>query len=113
MCTREALNALLLNLHGQLDVLFDGHLREVILFGSYARDEASEDSDVDILLLVDLPREKIPDYRRRVASVVSEYLFSDNLLFSPVIENADFFDLHRQALPFYRNIDREGVRIVA
>lgn len=32
---------------------FGGRLREVFLFGSYARGDAHEDSDVDILALVD------------------------------------------------------------
>ncbi len=33
---------------------FGARLRDVRLFGSYARGEASEDSDVDVLVLVDV-----------------------------------------------------------
>jgi predicted nucleotidyltransferase len=37
----------------ELRAAFGGRLRDVRLFGSYARGEASEDSDVDVLVLVD------------------------------------------------------------
>ena len=113
MCSRETLNSLLLRMHAQLSGLFGAHLRSVILFGSYARGEASEGSDVDVLVLVDLPREEIARYRRAVAAIAGEYLLSDNLLFSPILENEAFFARHQQTLPFYRNIAREGVRVVA
>ncbi len=113
MYPREALNDMLMDLRGQLHALFGGHLRGVILFGSYARNEASDDSDVDILILVDLPREEIPSHRRQIAEITSEYLFSNNLLIAPIIENEEFFNQRRHFLPFYRNVDREGVRIGA
>lgn len=32
---------------------FDGRLREATLFGSYARGEAHEESDVDVLIVID------------------------------------------------------------
>ena len=43
---------------------------KIILFGSYARDEATEQSDVDLLVVADtdlLPRERYPAVRRLLA----------------------------------------------
>lgn len=113
MCSRETLNQLLQELYVQLEGLFGAHLKEVVLFGSYARGDADEGSDVDVLVLVDLSREEIVGYRRDVAAIASEYLFSNDLLFSPIIENEAFFNQHREILPFYQNIAREGVLVVA
>lgn len=113
MCSREALNSMLERMNEQLRALFGAHLKHTVLYGSYARGEAEDDSDVDVLLLVDLPREEIVRYRRPVAAIASEYLFSDNLLISPIIENQTFFEQHQAILPFYQNIVREGVRIGA
>lgn len=113
MRSKESLHQLLLKLHIQLEELFGEHLKEVILFGSYARGDAEEGSDVDVLVLVDLPREEIVGYRRKVAAIAGAYLFSDDILLSMILENQQFFDRHRQILPFYQNIAREGVRIVA
>ena len=53
------LRPVLLELEAELRAVFADRLRDVRLFGSYARGEASEDSDVDVLVLVDslAPRE--------------------------------------------------------
>ena len=40
-------------LEARLRAVFAGRLNDVQLFGSYARGEAAEDSDVDVLVLID------------------------------------------------------------
>ena len=113
MCTTEALNRVLAQMNDRLRALFGLHLKEAILYGSFARGDADETSDVDVLILVDLSREEIVRYRRPVAEIASDYLFTDNILVSPIIENKEFFEQHIDVLPFYRNIVLEGVRISA
>jgi predicted nucleotidyltransferase len=49
----EALRARLEALRARLRVTFGERLRDVRLFGSYARGEADEDSDVDVLIVID------------------------------------------------------------
>ena len=43
--------------------LFGEHLRAVILFGSYARGDFREDSDVDIMILIDFDDNETERYR--------------------------------------------------
>lgn len=113
MYSKESLNPMLEKLNAQLHALFGSHLKAAILYGSYARGDEDEESDMDVLVLVDLPREEIVHYRRPVARIASEYLFSDNILIAPIIENQSFYEQHLSVLPFYRNIAHEGVRIGA
>ena len=47
------LRSVLGGLEDELRIAFGERLREVRLFGSYARGEAHEESDVDVLVLVD------------------------------------------------------------
>jgi predicted nucleotidyltransferase len=47
------LRPVLCGLQAELRALFGDRLHDVRLFGSYARGEATEDSDVDVLVLVD------------------------------------------------------------
>jgi predicted nucleotidyltransferase len=47
------LRPVLRELEASLRLAFGERLRDVLLFGSYARGEASEDPDVDVLVLVD------------------------------------------------------------
>jgi len=46
----------------RLATLYGGRLRGVFLFGSYARDEADEESDVDVLIVLD----RVENYSREV-----------------------------------------------
>lgn len=113
MYSYKQLTGVLEQLTDGLSQLFNEHLREVILFGSYARGDADEGSDVDVMVLVDLPREAIIEYRRQVANIAGNLLLANNVLISPIVENQAFFARYRGELPFYRNIDSEGVRISA
>ena len=49
----HAIRQALLDYHAAVEKAFGLRLREMKLFGSYARGEARNDSDVDVLLLVD------------------------------------------------------------
>jgi len=46
----------------RLATLYGDRLRGVYLFGSYARDEANEESDVDVLIVLD----KVDNYSREI-----------------------------------------------
>jgi hypothetical protein len=45
--------AAITRLRAALEERFGGRLREFVLFGSHAREQAQEDSDVDLLVVVD------------------------------------------------------------
>ncbi|MDE5717005.1 MAG: nucleotidyltransferase domain-containing protein, partial [Lachnospiraceae bacterium] len=45
-----------------------------ILYGSYARGDFHKDSDVDIMVLVDLPNDQIESYSDML-SELAEYIF--------------------------------------
>lgn len=47
------LRPVLRDLEASLRSAFGGRLRDIQLFGSYARGDATEDSDVDVLVLID------------------------------------------------------------
>ena len=51
MSTRDQILNTLRRLHGELSARYP--IRRIALFGSWARDEAHEDSDVDVLVEVD------------------------------------------------------------
>lgn len=110
MCSAQQLGSVMSRLIGDVKTLFDNADMEVILYGSYARQEADEDSDVDVMLLLDLPREELTSYRRDVARIAGELLYDYGVVISPVLENRGFFERNRETYPFFRNVDREGIR---
>ena len=91
---------------GMANILGD-KLEAVILYGSYARGTQDAESDIDIALIL---RGK-PD--RNTTDHLQDFLTDMDIkhgkLFSVVDIDADRFVRLQNVLPFYRNIQTEGV----
>lgn len=86
---------------------------DVILFGSYARGDADAGSDIDVLLLLDVPRQLISERNWQVGELAAELLMKYGVVVAPIVENRSYFDANVGLLPFYRNIQTEGVKMSA
>ena len=94
-------------------MVFPQNQIEAILFGSYARGDADLDSDIDVLLLIDASRQEIASRNWQVGDLAADLLLDYGVVVSPIVENREYFSRNLDLLPFYRNIDHEGVRISA
>lgn len=83
---------------------------DAILFGSYARGDAEPGSDIDVLLLVDAPRQTIAERNWQIGDLAAELLMEHGVVVSPIVENRQFFENNASLFPLFRNIKREGVR---
>ncbi len=95
-------------LEAALRATFGGRLSELRLFGSYARGEATEDSDVDVLVLVD-------DLAPREIAVVSDAamgvaLATGTALAPLPMATARFAALVAGGRALAADIERDGVR---
>ena len=90
---------------------FGGSLEKIILYGSYARGDYDEASDIDIMVLVSLPDEEIRQNENRIYDEAFELELKYGKVLSPVIRNREFYEYWSDTLPFYRNIQMEGVDI--
>jgi predicted nucleotidyltransferase len=88
-------------------------MHDVILFGSYARNEADNESDIDIMILSDMERADISALHWQIGEVVSDILLDYGVLVSPIVENRAFFMENQEIIPFFHSIHQEGVRISA
>ena len=87
---------------------YGGRLKGVILFGSEARGEAEEDSDVDFLVLLDGPvdvGQEICDIHKSLYPIQLERKFYRPLEVIPV----DVEDYEEQGYSLYRHAREEGV----
>jgi len=91
--------------------IYGSHLKQVILYGSYARGDFREDSDVDIMLLVDLPEEKLSQFSDDLSELGFDYNVGHDVWFMPVVKNIDHFRYWCQAYPFYTNVVKEGISL--
>lgn len=86
-------------------------VKKIILYGSYARGDYNESSDIDIMILTDLKDEEYYEYFSKISDMAYDIEFDNNfdIEISPVIKNIDRFNYWLEALPFYMNVQKEGV----
>ena len=93
--------------------MLDNSLDSVIVYGSYARGDYSELSDIDIMLLVSLGEEEIKKISDQISDLAFDFMMKYGVDISPIITNIDHFNYWVDNLPFYRNVRDEGVRLSA
>ena len=95
---------------GVKDILGD-RAKKIILYGSYARGDYNESSDIDIMILTDLTNDEIEEYRTKIYDYAYDIEEANNfdIWLSPLIKNIDRFNYWLEALPFYMNVQKEGV----
>jgi predicted nucleotidyltransferase len=82
---------------------------KVILFGSQARGDAREDSDWDLLVLLDKERLEESDHDR-YAYPLFELGWRIDAQIHPILYASSEW-AKRKISPFYKNVEQEGVRL--
>ena len=93
----------------QMKSLFGPHLVQVILYGSYARGDYRDNSDVDVMILVDLPEDKIKKIENDVYDIAFEIEMDTGIDISPVIKSNAQYEYWADVLPYYIHVREEGV----
>ena len=91
--------------------IFGENLKQTLLYGSYARGDQDSESDVDVMALVEMPKEQLAEYRRAVSHLSTELDLKYDVFLSIVLQDTDTFHQYADALPFFQNIMREGIRV--
>ncbi len=112
MCTQSQLNEILQKVALKSKEIFGGSLNSVILFGSYARGDYEEESDIDILILADIPSHKLSDYREHIDSLCGDLLWEYGVVVSAIEKDTETYNRYSNTIPFYKNIAREGIKII-
>ena len=107
----ENIQNIILEFVQQVKFIFEENLRKVILYGSFARGDYNEDSDIDIMILTSLADNEIEMIENKVFDLAFEYQMNHFVDISVVIKNEEQFNYWLGALPFYNNVNKEGVVI--
>lgn len=84
---------------------------KAMLYGSYARGEANPGSDIDLIILSTLSDPEIETVERELYDLSFDFLMDYGIDISVIVENYEHFQHWLGVLPFYDNIQREGVMI--
>ena len=93
----------------EISNLLGNRLKKVILYGSYARGDYDKNSDVDIMILTDLNDKEIIKYRMKVRDIACDIELDNDIIISPLVRNIDRYNERINVVPFYMNIQKEGV----
>ena len=93
----------------QLKSIYRDKLVMVSLFGSYARGDYHRGSDVDIMIVLDIPQERIPSYDDALCEATFRFNVDKEVDIEPVTVNKAHFQKWMTVYPFYQNICSEGV----
>ena len=92
--------------------IYGDKIHGIYLYGSYARGDFDEDSDIDIVAIVKGDRLDLQDKcRKSVWTLANELDLEYDVLTSPTVIPADEFDKYFSELPYYQNILKEGKRL--
>ena len=87
------------------------HIVRILVFGSYARNEALPDSDLDIAVLVKrICPEVIETLDDCAYNVMWEFDF-DPVISLKVFEESSFLEAAEKGFSFYRNVLQEGMPV--
>ena len=84
-------------------------IKEILLYGSQVRGEATKDSDVDVLVVIadDLDRMVV---RKSLSDILWDILMTNSELISVIVVPESFYNNYKS--PFILNIKAEGISIV-
>ena len=103
---REELLEILREVKEKLREILGDDLVEVILFGSYARGEAKEDSDVDVLVVV--KRKLTLEEHDKLSEVTEEYILEKGVVLSLIVYPVN---PRMKDDPLIWNVKVEGVKV--
>ncbi len=109
----ENMRKLLAELAESLHEIYGAKLKTVYLYGSVARGTQADDSDIDVMVLVDGDNDELRKYAEKLCDISTDisikYLKVLSLIDVSYREYLDWKDIS----PFYRNVAKEGVVLYA
>lgn len=104
----ERVRKILKKTRKELDKIYHERIKGMILFGSYARGDFTDESDIDLMLLLDQIAD-VSTEREIYFPVISKISFDYDTVVS--IVPFDYQEFQRKRIPLILNVNKEGIRL--
>ena len=95
----------------KVKIVLGNRVKKIILYGSYARGDFNKSSNIDIMILTDLNEKELESYRNKIYNIAYDIESENNfeIELSPLIKNIDKYNARVNIVPFYTNVQKEGI----
>ncbi len=91
----------------EIQLVYGSMLDQIVLYGSYARGEETEESDVDIAVI--LRKKDTEKKHSAMTDIVVDYELAQGVTLSVITIEKEEMQNWDTLLPFYNNIKKEGI----
>ncbi|MBQ8914383.1 MAG: nucleotidyltransferase domain-containing protein [Lachnospiraceae bacterium] len=106
--SKEKISIIINEVKERLSPLFDSVIAECRLFGSCSRGDYTEDSDIDILLLMNCGYLESEKYDRFISEIMTDMMIKYSELVNFICVPYNDFMEKKNWYPLYKNIENEG-----
>ncbi len=107
----EDLSCLLERYKEAVSQILGERLKGIILYGSYARGDFKQDSDMDIMILADIQPEEISNLADRIYDITYDFEVKYEMEINPSIQSIQVYEQWKGVYPFFMNIEKDGVAV--
>ena len=86
-------------------------LRKIIIYGSYARGDYKEYSDLDIMILADYDETEEKTIENQLSVIANDASLDHDITVCMLLNNENLFMSRLPISPFYRNVLSEGIEL--
>lgn len=105
------LKKMLMELSNMLQEVYRDKLRAVVLYGSTARGTGTDDSDIDIMVLINGTDQELRIFENQLSDVSTDISIKYSKVLSIIDVSYQEYITWMQISPFYKNISDEGLVI--
>ncbi len=109
MCTKNELQVITKRIIEEAFNLLADKIYKIILYGSYARGDFTPESDVDVIILLNCSKDEVRLYRKQISRLSSRIGLQNDVEISILLRDRVSYEEGMKVLPFYRNINQEGI----
>jgi len=107
----NTLQMIMQDVYVKMRELYGDDLEKVILYGSYARGDYDDESDIDVMVLVKCDDKKIEELDKKHTSVMSDLCLDYEIYIPVLVYNISYFNEWKNYMPLFRNIVKDGIEV--
>ena len=109
MCDKTQLNKITSQIVEAYRDIYGQSIKNIIMYGSFARGDFDDESDIDFAAIVVGERQELQKKLEEVWDKASDIGWEHDAVVSPVVIPYEEFLEYKDKLPYYQNIDKEGI----